>query len=63
MTNIDDNVLLRPTEVARMLGLGRSKVYELIGQRKLPVIRIGTAVRVPKHALLDWIDKNTMTAT
>ena len=42
-----------------MLGLGRTKVYEMMAAGDLPVVRIGTAVRVPRQRLLDWIDENT----
>lgn len=39
--------LLRPPEVARQLGLGRSKVYELMARGELRPVHIGRAVRVP----------------
>jgi excisionase family DNA binding protein len=48
-------LLLRPAEVAAALGLGRSKVYELIGRGVLPSIRIGGSVRVPVTELRSWI--------
>ncbi len=40
-------LLLRPAEVAESLGIGRSKVYELISSGRLPSIRIGGSLRVP----------------
>lgn len=51
--------LLRANEVARLLNVGRSTVYELIARRELPVIRIGRLVRVPRLALEEWIVANT----
>ncbi len=39
-------LLLRIPEVAKALGLGRTKIYELIAAGELPVIRVGRAVRV-----------------
>ena len=51
-----NRLLLRPTEVAETLGIGRSKAYELIGSGVLPSIRIGGSVRVPVEALRDWIN-------
>ena len=51
--------LLKATEVAVILGVGRSKVYEMLATSELPVVRIGTAVRVPHRKLLAWIDANT----
>jgi integrase len=38
-----------------MLGLGRTKIYEMMASGELPVVRIGTAVRLPRQRLLDWI--------
>ena len=48
--------LLRVTEAAKFLGLGRSKTYELISGGGLPVVRIGRAVRVPVAGLRAWLD-------
>ena len=53
---MDDRMLMRAEEVARVLGIGRSTVF---GRRELPVIRIGRLVRVPKPALDEWIAKRT----
>src|SRR5438445_11928338 len=47
-------LLLETPEVARLLGLGRTKVYELIARRELPVVRLGRCVRVPRHELQVW---------
>ena len=55
----EEPVLLHAGEVARMLGLGRSKVYEMLSARELPMLKIGTAVRVPKAALMKWIEERT----
>jgi excisionase family DNA binding protein len=54
--------LLRATEVATVLGLGRSKVYDMMKRGQLPVVRIGKAVRVPAHALEEWIKTHTSNA-
>ena len=59
-SNYDDGTsLLRVGEVAELLGLSRSKVYAMTASGELPVIKIGTAVRVPKKALEEWIERNT----
>ena len=50
-----DRLLLRPTEAAEAIGIGRSKIYELLASGELPSIRIGGSVRVPLDALRDWI--------
>ena len=50
-----DRMLLRVTEVAEALGIGRSKAYELVASGTLPSVRIGASVRVPADALRNWI--------
>ena len=55
-----EHLLLRPNEVQQALGLGRSKVYELIAEGELPVVRIGRAVRVPAAALEEWVQRQTL---
>ena len=47
--------LLKPMEVSRVLGIGRSLVYELIATGDLPSIRIGRCIRVSSEALDQWI--------
>jgi excisionase family DNA binding protein len=52
-----DKLLLRPIEAAEAIGIGRSKVYELLASGELPSIRIGSSVRVPIDRLREWIDR------
>lgn len=56
---IESAELLRAEEAATLLGLGRSKTYQLIASRVIPVVRIGRSVRVPRTALLRWIEDQT----
>jgi len=49
--------LLRIPEVAKALGLGRTKIYELIAAGELPVIRVGRAVRVSVTAVQKWVEE------
>ena len=48
-------LLLKPIEVAELLGLSRSKVFEMLAAEELPVVRIGRAIRVPREQLDQWI--------
>ncbi len=50
-------LLLTIPDVARRLGLGRTKVYELIATEGLPVVRFGRAVRVSASSLQQWIER------
>jgi excisionase family DNA binding protein len=54
-----EKLLLRPVEAADAIGIGRSKVYELLASGELPSIRIGASVRVPVDALKAWIAART----
>jgi len=51
-----EKLLLRPSEVAELIGLGRSKTYDLIAKGLLPSVRVGRAVRVSANSLRQWID-------
>jgi len=50
-------LLLSVPEVAKALGLGRTKIYELIACEGLPVVRFGRAVRVSAASLQRWIEQ------
>ena len=58
----EEVLLLRAEEVARVLGLSRSKIYQMMSVGALPVVRVGRAVRVPRQALRDWIAHHTTEA-
>ena len=51
--------LLDSREVSRLLGIGRTKVFQMMARTELPVVRVGRCVRVPREALCVWIDANT----
>ena len=51
----DTRLLLRPLEVAAVLGLSRSKVFELLAAQELPSVHIGRSTRVPRSQLEEWI--------
>lgn len=53
-------MLMKPEEVARALGVGRSKVYQMLNSGELPHIRAGKSLRVPRGALETWILENTV---
>ena len=50
-----EKLLLKPAEAAELLGIGRSKMYELLAAGALPSIRVGHSVRVPVTALERWV--------
>lgn len=56
----DDPLLLTVPQAARLLGIGTTLAYELAGQGRLPHIRLGRALRVPRGALEAWIEANSV---
>ncbi len=53
--------LLESREVARLLGIGRTKTFQLIASGELPSIRLGRCVRVPTAALFRRLSNQTPT--
>jgi excisionase family DNA binding protein len=47
--------MLTIPEVAAMLKIGRTKVYELIKTDNFPFVQIGSAKRVPIVSLNEWL--------
>ena len=56
-----DPILLTPTEAARALGIGRSKLYQLLQAGVLESVRIGTCRRIPAQALTALVDRLLVT--
>jgi excisionase family DNA binding protein len=49
--NLDRRLALRVPETAEVLGISRSKAYDLIGRQVIPSIRLAGSIRVPVDAL------------
>lgn len=56
MSDVLERVLLTPAEAARSLGIGRTKVYELMASGALASVQIGRSRRVPREALAELVD-------
>ena len=50
-------LLLRIPEVAETLGIGRTKIYEIIATGELPTVRVGRAVRISVTTLQKWVEE------
>ena len=44
------------SEVQRILGLGRTKTYELVATGEIPAVRIGRVLRVNREELDKWLE-------
>ena len=50
-----NKTLLRIPECAEALGLGRSKIYQLIGSRRLRAIHVDRCVRIPASEIKRFV--------
>jgi excisionase family DNA binding protein len=50
-----EKLLLRPEEVAELIGVGRTKVYELMGSGLIRSVKIGGSRRIPRSAVEDFV--------
>lgn len=51
-----EKLLLRVTEVTRLLSISRSGCYALISTGELPAIKLGKSLRVSRAALNSWLE-------
>ena len=49
---------LRVEDLMPILGVGRNTAYELVRSRQIRSIRIGRQIRIPKGAVLEYLQKN-----
>lgn len=49
--------MLTVMEMKDLLGIGKSKAYELVWQKKVPFIKIGAEYRIPAKLLFEHITK------
>lgn len=50
-----DRLLYTPEEAADLLGIGRSRLYDLIRTRDLDSVKIGRSRRISASALTDYV--------
>jgi len=50
------NQWLSLKDVERLLGIGRTKAYELVATGELPAVRIGRCIRVNRRELDEWLE-------
>lgn len=57
-----DPLMVSPTEAARLLGIGRSTMYELLKIGAIPYKRIGADRRIPFVALKAYAERDLVQA-
>ncbi len=59
---VSPRLLYTPKQAAGALGIGRSKLYELLRDGELESIHIGSSRRIPAGALDEFIDRRRAAA-
>ena len=50
-------MMISVSQVAKVLGISRTRSYELVKEKGFPKIKIGTRIVVPKDEFTLWIQK------
>ncbi len=50
-------LLHKPESAAAVLGIGRSKLFELIAAGEIETVQIGRSRRIPAQALEDYVQR------
>lgn len=53
-----DPICVRVNDAARMIGVGRTKLYELISTGELETVKIGQATRVTTASLYRLVERS-----
>lgn len=54
---VENRLVVSVTEAAELLGISRGLAYELARTGKLPSLRLGRRLVVPRAALLSWLEQ------
>lgn len=55
-------ILVTVTDACKMLGFGRTKIYELIRAGELTPIKIGSSTRLEVAELRQWVERQKSAA-
>ncbi len=53
-----DRLVMSVTEAAEFLGISRALAYELARSQRLPAVRLGRRLVVPRKALAFWLEQS-----
>ena len=53
-----DKLVYNIPEVAELLGISKSLAYQMVKEKKLPVLELGKRKLIPKTSLELWLQKN-----
>ena len=55
--DVDDPEFLRIKQAAKLMQVGRDTTYQMVKEGKIPSIRIGNQIRIPRKALIDHLER------
>jgi excisionase family DNA binding protein len=55
LLSVPDPLAVSPAAAARLVGIGRTKLYEAIGSGELKTLKIGARRLITVDALRDWL--------
>ena len=58
-----EKLLLTPEEAGDLIGVGRTRVYELLRRGAIVSVRIGRSRRIPHQALVAYVERVRETAS
>jgi|GEM_PF-2194416 len=56
-----EKVVYSVREIAAILNIGMNKAYDMIHERKIPAIKMGKVIRIPKKAFDNWLNSLSIT--
>lgn len=54
-----DPLLVSVADAARLLGIGKTEMYELVARGEFQRVRIGRRVLIPVQGLEEWVEQHT----
>ncbi|MFN2527034.1 MAG: helix-turn-helix domain-containing protein [Actinomycetota bacterium] len=56
----DEPLLLTVKEAAALMRVGRDTTYSLVAQRRIPCVKLGKQIRIPRRALIAHLEKEAV---
>ena len=53
-------LLLTVKEAAALMRIGRDTTYALVAQRRIPCVKLGKKIRIPRKALIAHLEKEAL---
>ncbi len=53
------SLTLTVKETAAALGISENKVYDLVAENRIPHLRLGRLIKIPRHGLEVWLERQS----